>query len=191
MLNRKGKRFLDEGEDLGLYTYAKTGAAILEQPGAMAWQIFDQQTVEHLEGRYVTSDPIQADTLDELIDILDFDDRDAAKQSLRDYNAAAANLGGFDPSRKDGLKTSGLNPEKDKLGATAGQATLRRVFRNWRHHFHIRRRQSFRICRGDGGRLAAHPRPICLWGNGRRTIPWELSRRFWSRLRRSIWEDSW
>ncbi len=112
MLNRKGKRFLDEGEDLGLYTYAKTGAAILEEPGAMAWQIFDQQTVEHLEGRYVTSDPIQADTLDELIDILDFDDRDTAKQSLRDYNAAAADPAGFDPSRKDGLKTSGLNPEK-------------------------------------------------------------------------------
>lgn len=112
MLNRKGKRFLDEGEDLGLYTYAKTGAAILEQSGAMAWQIFDQQTVEHLEGRYVTSDPITADTLDDLIDILDFDDRDAAKQSLREYNAAASNVGGFDPSRKDGLKTSGLNPEK-------------------------------------------------------------------------------
>jgi tricarballylate dehydrogenase len=78
----------------------------------MAWQIFDQRTVEHLEGRYVTSDPIEADTLDELIDILDFDDRAAAKQSLRDYNTAAADPAGFDPSKKDGLRTTGLNPEK-------------------------------------------------------------------------------
>ncbi|MGZ0188871.1 MAG: FAD-binding protein, partial [Alphaproteobacteria bacterium] len=107
-----GNRFVDEGEDVGLYTYAKTGGRILNQPGGMAWQIFDQQTVGHLEGRYVTSDPIEADTLDDLIDKLDFDDREQAKRSLKEYNAAAANPAGFDPSKKDGLSTSGLTPEK-------------------------------------------------------------------------------
>jgi tricarballylate dehydrogenase len=112
MLNRLGHRFVDEGEDVGLYTYAKTGGRILNQPGGMAWQIFDQQTAVHLEGRYVTSDPIEADTLDDLIDKLDFDDREQAKRSLNEYNAAAANPAGFDPSKKDGLSTNGLTPEK-------------------------------------------------------------------------------
>ena len=34
MLNRQGKRFVDEGEDGALFTYAKFGRAILAQPGA-------------------------------------------------------------------------------------------------------------------------------------------------------------
>ena len=41
MLNRLGQRFVDEGEDQNLFTYAKFGGTILNQPGAVAWQIFD------------------------------------------------------------------------------------------------------------------------------------------------------
>ena len=43
MLNRKGRRFVDEGEDGALFTYAKFGRAILAEPGAKAYQIFDCQ----------------------------------------------------------------------------------------------------------------------------------------------------
>jgi tricarballylate dehydrogenase len=75
MLNRRGLRFVDEGEDLGLYTYAKYGGAILRRPGSMAWQIFDQKTVYLLEPRYQTSQPIMADTLEALVKQLDLDDR--------------------------------------------------------------------------------------------------------------------
>ncbi|MGA2412060.1 MAG: FAD-binding protein, partial [Candidatus Binataceae bacterium] len=41
MINRLGLRFVDEGEDQALFTYAKFGGAILNQPGGVAWQIFD------------------------------------------------------------------------------------------------------------------------------------------------------
>ena len=41
MINRKGRRFVDEGEDGALFTYAKFGRAILAEPGAKAYQIFD------------------------------------------------------------------------------------------------------------------------------------------------------
>jgi len=40
-VNALGLRFFDEGEALHSYTYAKTGRAILAQPGAVAWQIYD------------------------------------------------------------------------------------------------------------------------------------------------------
>jgi tricarballylate dehydrogenase len=113
MLNRQGLRFVDEGEDTNLYTYAKFGRAILAQPGAKAWQIFDQKVVHLLEPRYSTSRPLVADTLEELIDQLDIDDKRQAVRTLHAFNAAARNADeGFDPSRKDGLSTSGLTPEK-------------------------------------------------------------------------------
>ena len=55
MINRAGLRFVDEGEDIQNFTYAKYGRVILGQPGAKIYQIFDQQTVHLLEPRYSTS----------------------------------------------------------------------------------------------------------------------------------------
>ena len=41
IVNRDGQRFVDEGADFRNYTYAKYGRLILEQPGSVAFQIFD------------------------------------------------------------------------------------------------------------------------------------------------------
>ena len=41
IVNATGERFLDEGADFRNYTYAKYGKEILEQPGGVAYQIFD------------------------------------------------------------------------------------------------------------------------------------------------------
>jgi len=112
MINRLGLRFLDEGFDVQFLTYAKYGRIILNQPGGMAFQFFDQKTVDLLEPRYSTSEPIVADTLEELISKLDIDDKDQALQTFNQYNAAACDPGGFDPSKKDRLSTSGLDIEK-------------------------------------------------------------------------------
>ncbi len=113
MLNKHGKRFLDEGEDTALFTYAKFGRSILAEPGAKAYQIFDSQTVHLLEPRYSTSKPIVADTLEGLIDQLDIDDKPTALKTLKDYNDAACHpADGFDPSKRDGLASNGLNPQK-------------------------------------------------------------------------------
>ena len=112
MINREGRRFLNEGLDVQFLTYAKYGRIILTQPGGMAFQIFDQKTVHLLEPRYSTSDPIVADTLAEIVEKLDIDDRDRALETLNQYNAAACDPGGFDPSQKDGLSTSDLPIDK-------------------------------------------------------------------------------
>ena len=112
MLNRAGRRFVDEGEDLGLYTYAKYGGEILRQPGSLAWQIFDQKTVHLLEPRYRTSEPIVSDTLDGLVARLEIDDRGRALRTLETYNEAACDATGFDPTTLDGLATTGIEPPK-------------------------------------------------------------------------------
>ncbi|MGA9866443.1 MAG: FAD-dependent tricarballylate dehydrogenase TcuA [Acetobacteraceae bacterium] len=113
MINRKGRRFVDEGEDGAMFTYAKYGRAILAEPGAKAYQIFDSQVVHLLEPRYATSEPITAGTLEDLVAQLDIDDKAQAIRTLHEYNEAAKHAAdGFDPSQKDGLGTNGLALEK-------------------------------------------------------------------------------
>ncbi len=112
MINRRGLRFVDEGEDLQFFTYAKYGGIILKQPGSLAYQIFDQKTVHLLEARYQTSEPITADTLEGLVQQLDIDDHAQAVRTLGEYNQAACAEQGFDPSKKDGLATKTLDINK-------------------------------------------------------------------------------
>jgi tricarballylate dehydrogenase len=104
---------VNEGEDGALFTYAKFGRKILAQPGAKVWQFFDSKVVHLLEPRYQTSDPITADTLEDLLEKVDIDDKKQALKTLNEYNAAARNEDeGFDPSKPDNLSSKGLALEK-------------------------------------------------------------------------------
>ena len=117
MVNLDGERFVDEGEDFNLYTYAKMGRAILQERSATIFQVFDQQTVPLLETRYNTGTPVIGNTLDELADRIEeryaaLDVRkDTLLATLESYNAAVQD-GAFDPDIKDGKHTLGLRPEK-------------------------------------------------------------------------------
>ena len=117
MLNLDGERFVDEGADFNLYTYARMGRDILRQREATVFQVFDQQTLPLLEARYATGTPVEADSVGALADrlaaryaALDFR-RDAFVATLDAYNAAVQD-GAFDPTVKDGKRTRGLRPEK-------------------------------------------------------------------------------
>lgn len=44
VVNNRGERFLDEGRDFRNYTYAEYGARVLDQPGGVAFQLFDATT---------------------------------------------------------------------------------------------------------------------------------------------------
>jgi tricarballylate dehydrogenase len=110
LVNTRGRRFFDEGEDFQLYTYAKLGGIILNQPGGVAWQIFDQKAVPFLEGRYKTGKPLTGDTLKDLVETLALD-RATCLRALEEYNAAV-NGAAFDPTVHDGLTTSGLELPK-------------------------------------------------------------------------------
>jgi tricarballylate dehydrogenase len=112
MINRKGRRFVDEGEDQNLYTYAKFGRAILAELGARGYQLFDSKVLDLLEPRYATSEPIVADSIRDLLAQLDLDDRMQALKTVEEFNAAPRTDKAFDPTRKDGFATRGLGLDK-------------------------------------------------------------------------------
>lgn len=117
MVNLDGERFVDEGEDFNLYTYAKMGREILQQRGAIVFQIFDRKTIPLLEARYSTGTPVVADTLPELANRIEARysrlgfRKDNFLKTLATYNAAVQ-AGTFDPNILDGKRTVGLRPDK-------------------------------------------------------------------------------
>jgi tricarballylate dehydrogenase len=105
LVNREGKRFIDEGENNVFLTYAKTGRAVLAQPGSLGYQIFDQKTIHLLEPRYSTGTPVVADTLEELAEKLGIPAK-AFTKTIADFNAAVADDADdrTDPFSLDGVR---------------------------------------------------------------------------------------
>ncbi|KAF2711010.1 tricarballylate dehydrogenase [Pleomassaria siparia CBS 279.74] len=124
MLNRDGRRFVDEGVDLRNYTYAKFGRAIMQQPDGVAFQVFDSKTIPMLrdeEYREEIVDRITAESLEELAQKckkVGLSDPQTFTHTISSYNEAvqvdrASNPNmTFDPSIKDGLSTQGLELPK-------------------------------------------------------------------------------
>ena len=127
MINAEGKRFVDEGSDFRNYTYAQFGRTILKQPGQFAWQIFDSKLFDLLYDEYRFHDAhfVEADTLDELIEKLDGVDRETARLTLAEFNAAVRDDRDFDPSRHDGKCTNGLDVPKSNWAWKIDQGPFR------------------------------------------------------------------
>jgi tricarballylate dehydrogenase len=111
MVNTAGQRFVDEGSDFKLLTYAKIGREVLGQPEGIAYQLFDQRTIALLEPRYALgSAAVVADTIADLADALHVD-RDALGATVASYNAAVREAE-FNPAVLDDNTTVGLAPPK-------------------------------------------------------------------------------
>jgi tricarballylate dehydrogenase len=110
MVNTLGERFVDEGEDFQVYTYAKTGRRILAQPGHIAFQIFDRKTVPLLRSNYMRSRPVVAQSIEELAQGLGIEPA-RLRRTIEAFNKAASPVE-FDFSKRDGKCTTGLNPDK-------------------------------------------------------------------------------
>jgi tricarballylate dehydrogenase len=110
MVNARGERFFDEGADFRNYIYATLGRAILEQPGSIAWQVFDQRVAHLLSGEYrirqITR--VEADTLPDLAAKLDGVDPAGFLRTVARYNEAVRADVPFNPNTKDGRGTIGL-----------------------------------------------------------------------------------
>jgi len=111
MVNRHGKRFVDEGEDFLVYTYAKFGKEILKQPGGVAFQIFDAKTIPLLRPEYQNGEYVESNSLEELAEALDID-VDAFLKTIKEFNEAVIEEKPFIPYKLDGRRTKGLNPDK-------------------------------------------------------------------------------
>ncbi|HEV8656363.1 MAG TPA: FAD-dependent tricarballylate dehydrogenase TcuA [Candidatus Limnocylindria bacterium] len=102
VVNRDGRRFLDEGANFRNYTYAMYGRRILQQPGRRAFQIFDSKTTPLLRDEYRIREVTmaRANTIGELADQL-LVDRGGLERTVAEFNAAVAE-GTFDPAHLDG-----------------------------------------------------------------------------------------
>jgi tricarballylate dehydrogenase len=114
VVNARGERFFDEGADIRSLTYAKLGKAILQQPGQVAWQIFDRRGIDLLHGEYRIrqSARYRADTLESLVAQIEGLDAQACLETIRTFNASIASDRPLDRSRKDGRSTKGLSVPK-------------------------------------------------------------------------------
>jgi len=112
IVNKLGKRFVDEGEDFRNYTYAKYGREVLKQPGRCAFQIFDSKTIPLLRDEYRIKEvtKAKANTLEQLAEELTID-VDTFVQTVNDYNAACV-PGDFNFAVLDGKHTEGIEPPK-------------------------------------------------------------------------------
>jgi tricarballylate dehydrogenase len=112
MVNREGKRFLDEGEDFLVYTYAKFGKEISKQPGGVAFQIFDAKTIPILRPEYQKAVKVESNSLKELAEELDIN-VETFLQTVKTFNEAIFNDDQpFLTYKLDGRSTKGLNPDK-------------------------------------------------------------------------------
>lgn len=120
MVNATGRRFVDEGADFRNYTYAKYGRVILNQPGQMAWQIFDKKVLHLLRDEYrikrVTK--VSANSIEELAPKLEGVDAKSFVEEIKRYNAAVKRDVPFNPNVKDGRGTEGLDVNKTNWANT-------------------------------------------------------------------------
>jgi tricarballylate dehydrogenase len=109
VVNRSGRRFYDEGEEEWPKRYAIWGKLIAEQPGQLAYSIFDSSA----RGRFIPAAfaPRRADTIEELGRALGLDPQVLA-HTVKEYNEHAANGCTPDYGALDGCRTDGLDPPK-------------------------------------------------------------------------------
>jgi len=113
VVNREGRRFIDEGADFRNYTYAKYGAEILRQPGALAYQLFDAKTEPLLRQDEYTATGVsryEAQSVRELAEKLGLE-ADRLGQTVEEFNASILPKE-FNPAIKDGKRTQGIQPPK-------------------------------------------------------------------------------
>jgi tricarballylate dehydrogenase len=109
VVNRDGKRFYDEGEDVWPKRYAIWGRLVAQQPGQVAYAIMDRKS----EKLFMPSvfPAIKADTIGGLAARLGLDPA-TVEATIAEFNAAVRPGGKFDSQRLDGCTTEGLAPPK-------------------------------------------------------------------------------
>jgi tricarballylate dehydrogenase len=114
VVNERGDRFYDEGEDLWPKRYAIWGRLVAQQPNQIAYSIIDLK----VEGRFMPSvfPPIKAATLAELAGALRLPPQ-AFETTVRKFNEAVR-PGNFDHQILDNCSTEGLTPPKSHWAQT-------------------------------------------------------------------------
>ena len=111
-VNALGVRFYDEGEAKHSYTYAKTGRAVLGEPGSVAYQIYDQTGIDLFRhGRDYPATVVEASTIADLAQKIGIEPA-ILVQTVEKFNAACRKDVAMDPRKLDGKCTVGIAPKK-------------------------------------------------------------------------------
>lgn len=104
VVDRAGHRFYDEGEEIWPKRYASWGRLIAQQPGQIAYSIFDSKAHD----RFIPCayPPYTADSIDALVRALGLDGELA--RTVAEFNSVAHPGGAYDMSGRDGRATRGL-----------------------------------------------------------------------------------
>jgi tricarballylate dehydrogenase len=92
LVNRRGERFVDEGEDSADKTYAKFGRMIaLTQPGGVAYLVFDARVKDHIDPMYDGPEkgPMEAMSIEQLARKLSIAP-DKLRRTIAQFNRAVA-----------------------------------------------------------------------------------------------------
>lgn len=109
VVNRDGRRFGDEGQDLWPKRYATWGGLIAQQPEQLAFSVFDSQVL----GRFIPPlfPALEAVSIEGLAAEMKVDP-DALLTTVREFNRAIQRDLPYDLGRLDGRGTRGLQPPK-------------------------------------------------------------------------------
>src|SRR5581483_8450026 len=108
VVNRDGKRFYDEGEDIWPKRYAIWGRLVAAQPGQIAYIIFDASVLTSFMPTLFP--PIAGATVAELAGKLELEPA-ALEKTVANFNAAVQ-PGTFDHTILDDCRTEGVSPPK-------------------------------------------------------------------------------
>jgi tricarballylate dehydrogenase len=108
VVNRNAERFYDEGEDIWPKRYAIWGRLVAQQPGQIAYIVFDETSLRSFMPSLFP--PIKANSIRELAAALEIDG-DTLEKTVADFNAAVR-PGTFDHTILDDCRTEGLTPAK-------------------------------------------------------------------------------
>ncbi|XPV68762.1 MAG: FAD-dependent tricarballylate dehydrogenase TcuA [Halarcobacter sp.] len=108
VLNEKGNRFYDEGEDFWPKRYAIWGRLVASQPNQVGHVIIDSKSFDLFMPSVF--EPTKADTLEELAKKLDLPIEQVIK-TVDEFNSAVVD-GEFDLAKLDNCKTEGLEVNK-------------------------------------------------------------------------------
>ncbi|MEM8539879.1 MAG: FAD-dependent tricarballylate dehydrogenase TcuA [Pseudomonadota bacterium] len=108
VVNKRGQRFYDEGEDVWPKRYAIWGRLVAAQPDQVGYAIIDSKSMELFMPSVFP--PIQADTIDGLAEKLGLPKSEFSK-TIDAFNSACQ-PGEFRPTELDGVATNELEPAK-------------------------------------------------------------------------------
>ena len=108
VVNNRGERFYDEGEDFWPKRYAIWGRLVAKQPDQIAYSIIDAKSINLFMPSVFP--PLEADTLGELAQKLELDPA-ALGNAVAEFNRAV-HPGTFDPAELDDCRTVGIKPQK-------------------------------------------------------------------------------